>query len=442
MSYCVFWMRRDLRLEDNAGLFYALSSGFAVIPFFVFDRNILAKLDDVEDRRVNFIYNRLAYIKKQLKELGSDLLIASGDPVEEWGALINQFNISSVYWNRDYESYALQRDGHVRNMLAQRGIDVHTFKDHVLFEKEDLTKADGRPYTVFTPFLRKAYEKLGYMPSRPDMPLKIKAFPSDDHLNKLWKERQKPIPSLGSLGFQVQKCPEVIPELSPVRMKAYAENRDIPSIEGTTQIGIHLRFGTLSIRSAARKAAKYSPVLLSELLWRDFYSMILQAFPRVETKPFRLEFEGIEWENDPVKFDAWCKGCTGFPMVDAGMRQLNASGFMHNRLRMLTASFLVKHLLVDWRWGEAYFASKLLDYDLASNIGGWQWAAGCGTDAAPYFRIFSPDAQQQRFDPQFTYVRKWVPEYGTSRYPAPIVHHAFARDRFLRLAKAAFNKDN
>lgn len=433
-------MRRDLRLEDNTGLFNALRSGKPVILFFVFDRNILEKLDDANDRRVNFIHKRLIYLKKQLKELGSDVLVRYGDPVEEWRYLLRNYKVSAVYWNRDYESYALQRDGQIKAILFNKGVEVYTFKDHVLFEKGELTKVDGKPYTVFTPYLRKAYEKLGYDPAWPDKPLQINSFPSEKHLEMLWKTAQRPIPTLESMAFREQSCPDVVPEMPSSRMKAYADNRDFPSIDGTTRMGIHLRFGTLSIRIAARKSAKFSPVLLSELLWRDFYSMILQAFPSVESHPFRKEFEEMAWENDPGKFAAWCNGCTGFPMVDAGMRQLNATGFMHNRLRMLTASFLVKHLLVDWRWGEAYFASKLLDYDLASNNGGWQWSAGCGTDAAPYFRIFSPDAQQQRFDPQFKFVRNWIPEYGTKNYPQPIIDHAFARDRFLHLAKAAFNK--
>ncbi|MBK8492173.1 MAG: deoxyribodipyrimidine photo-lyase [Saprospirales bacterium] len=428
----IFWHRRDLRLPDNHGLFQALQGDYPVLPAFVLDRHILDDLEDRDDARVTFIHQQLEYLKGAYQAEGSNLLVEYGYPLEIWERLIQSYSIKAVYTNRDYEPYARQRDQEVEKLLKKHGIPLFSCKDHVVFEWEEVLKGDGSPYTVFTPYSRKwkAHLQAVGMPS----------YPAENHLNNLWKEAPNhQIPSLDAIGFVANPIHFPPTSVSQALIRNYGATRDFPAVAGTSRLGIHFRFGTISIREKARRAMELSETYLNELIWRDFYSMILGHFPRVVGEPFKIAYDRIEWRNDPVEFEAWCEGKTGYPIVDAGMRELNATGFMHNRVRMVTASFLTKHLLIDWRWGEAYFARKLLDFDLASNNGGWQWAAGCGTDAAPYFRVFNPTAQQVKFDPAFEYVRKWVPEYGTGSYPEPIVEHKMARERCLATYKSALS---
>lgn len=434
MNYAAFWFRRDLRLEDNHGLSQALKSGFAVIPVFIFDESILSKLSNKEDARVSFIYKQVTVLKQELQDLGSDLLVFAGKPENIWNALFDSYAIKQLYYNRDYESYAIQRDQAVKELAISKNIACFSFKDHVLFEKDECLKDDGSPYTVFTAYKNRLLKQI-------DMIGPGHVFVKHDcsNVSSFWKCNSMPMFELQQLGFKPSSLE--FPELSIRQsiIKQYSEKRDYPYEDATSHLGIHFRFGSISIRQKAKAAFALSPIYFSELLWRDFYSMILQAFPYVEYSCFKPAYNLIEWENNEQFFKAWCEGKTGYPMVDAGMRQLNQTGFMHNRLRMITASFLVKHLLVDWKWGEAYFAEKLLDFDLASNNGGWQWAAGCGTDAAPYFRIFNPELQQQRFDPEFKFIKKWVPEFGTEKYLPPIVNHQEARTKCLDVFKKALS---
>ncbi len=437
MKFCAFWFRRDIRIEDNCGLYHALQSGLQVIPVFIFDESILEKLENKEDARVGFIYQQIQQLKLLLQTYGSDLIVRHGKPIDVWKQLTSEFRISQVVYNRDYEYYAKDRDHKVSEFLKSRGVKVSSYKDHVLFEKDEVLKDDGNPYTVFTAYKNKINKLLLQDGANASESKWLESYPSEHFVDAFFKSKKTDLLSLESIGFRKSSLslPDKIVAIKVISQ--YDKMRDFPAIDGTSHLGIHFRFGTISIREKARKAILFNQVYFSELLWRDFYSMILQAFPYVEQQSFKPAYDRIRWENDETLFRAWCEGRTGYPMVDAGIRQLNLTGFMHNRLRMITASFLVKHLLIDWRWGEAYFAEKLLDFDLASNNGGWQWAAGCGTDAAPYFRIFSPDAQQKRFDPKGVFIRKWIPEYGTDAYLNPIVEHASSRARCLKVFKNA-----
>lgn len=436
----IFWFRRDLRLEDNAGLYHALTSGLPVLPVFIFDKNILDKLYDRDDARVSFIFNTTECLKKRLQAMGSDLLVKYGDPEDVWRDLLATYNIDTIFLNHDYESYAIQRDSHIRMLAEKHGVRFKSFKDHVIFEKDEVVKDDGKPYTVFTPYKRKWMEKLSSR-GHGESSYFLQSYPTKVFHDAFYKQHHKTQRiTLEDMGF-TPALKELPSDMVPQSViKNYENQRNFPGITGTSRLGMHFRFGTVSIREKARKAWSLSQTYLSELIWRDFYSMILYHFPHVETGAFRPEYNNIEWNNDENDFLAWCHGKTGYPIVDAGMRELLHTGFMHNRVRMITASFLTKHLLTDWRWGEAWFARHLLDFDLASNNGGWQWAAGSGTDAAPYFRIFSPDAQTEKFDKQRTYIKKWVPELGTPSYPQPIVDHKFARERCLAAYKSALNK--
>ena len=424
----IFWHRRDLRDFDNHGLFKALQGDFPVLPFFLFDREILDDLEDPDDARVTFLHRELTELEQTYQGLGSDIWVEYGYPLEVWERMLENFPVAAVYTNRDYEPYARDRDEKVRKLLEDHDIPFYTFKDHVVLEYDEVLKADGTPYTVFTPYSRRWKERIKESG--------IPSFPSEAHSDKLLQgSLAREMPSLSSMGFsksQLEFPGDTVPRS---RIRNYGEKRNFPATEGTSRLGIHFRFGTISIREKARNAMELSETYLNELIWRDFYSMILGHFPHVVGAPFKKAYEYIEWENNPEHFEAWCAGLTGYPLVDAGMRQLNATGYMHNRVRMLTASFLTKHLLIDWRWGEAYFARKLLDFDLASNNGGWQWAAGCGTDAAPYFRIFNPFTQQKKFDPKFEYIHTWIPEFDTPDYPDPIVDHKWARERCLETYK-------
>ena len=420
----LFWHRRDLRLHDNAGLYHALRSGYPVLPVFFFDRDILDALDDPCDRRVEFIHQALLEMQTGLSKLGTSLLVRYGKPLELIKALVEEYSVAEVYTNHDYEPYATRRDGDVAAFLQQKGIAFKTFKDQVIFEKNELLSGAGSPYTVFTPYSRRWKSQLAdYF---------VKAYPNERYFGQFCPSEPLPIPFLSEIGFQSTGLAFPTKEVREEILQDYRNTRDFPGVQGTSRLSVHLRFGTVSIRTLARRALALSETWLNELIWRDFYMMILYQFPRIQEESFRREYDRIRWRNQEEEFEQWCEGRTGYPLVDAGMRELNATGFMHNRVRMVTASFLTKHLLVDWRWGEAYFGKKLLDYDLAANNGGWQWAAGSGTDAAPYFRVFNPALQAKKFDPQGVYIRQWVPELNSLDYPPPMVTHAFARERALR----------
>lgn len=425
-SVCLFWFRRDLRLDDNAGLFHALTSGLPVLPVFIFDTDILNQLK-ATDARVTYIYGQIELLKKRLEQHGSSLVVRYGMPLDVFSQLTQQYSVKAVFINRDYEPYARQRDRAVEEMLLYKGIAFHAAKDQVIFDQDEVLKDDGLPYTVFSPYSVKWKKRLALYP--------IDNFPSEKHLPNLLKTECLPMLSLQSLGFSgtVISVPDI--NISEEMLHQYGALRDFPAQQGTSRLSVALRFGTVSIREVSRKALLHSEVFLNELIWRNFYMDILYHFPHVETRSFKPAYDFIPWRNDEKDFVRWCEGQTGFPLVDAGMRELNETGFMHNRLRMVVASFLTKHLLIDWRWGEAYFAEKLMDFDLAANNGGWQWASGSGCDAAPYFRVFNPEAQTQKFDPQLAYIRKWVPEFDSFSYPRPIVDHAFARNRALETYK-------
>ena len=423
----IFWHRRDLRIHDNAGLNKALKSGHKVIPLFIFDQNILSKLE-AKDKRVSFIYNEIIRLKKEYQQYGSDLLVFYGSPEDFIPKKALELNCSKVYTNRDYEPYAIKRDKAINDELSKNHIQFIGSKDHVIFEKNEVVKNDGTPYLVFTPYSKKwkelynTQEKAGF----------------DNHQlthHLFFRQHKQELLEIESMGFIDESHNYPSKEPSDSQIKSYQYNRNFPSKKGTTQLGIHLRFGTISIRELANKSKDISDTFLNELIWRDFYQMILYHFPESSKKAIKKQYDQIEWEKDENLFKKWCEGMTGYPIVDAGMRELNNTGFMHNRVRMITASFLTKHLLIDWRWGEAYFASKLLDYEMASNVGGWQWASGSGCDAAPYFRIFNPYTQQQKFDKNFDYVRKWIPEFETDEYPRPIIEHKHARERALERYK-------
>ncbi|MCM2281930.1 MAG: DNA photolyase family protein [Bdellovibrionaceae bacterium] len=419
-------------MHDNVGFAEALAGGLPVVPIFIFDTEILERLEDRDDLRVQFIHQRVLDLHEELVHAGSALTIKHGRPLAVWKELLKRYEIRAVYFNHDYEPAAIERDAKIRAFLEKAGVAVRSFKDQVIFERDEVQKDSGGPYTVFTPYSKKWKASLSARDVRPangDLSnlLRVDQPLSDDHLP----------PSLERIGFRPKTFSYPEAKIDRKRMAAYAKTRDWPAQAGTSHLSLHLRFGTISIRELVSIASKTSETYLNELIWREFFMQILFHFPYAVDGPFRPEYSAIAWRQDEEQFAAWCEGRTGYPLVDAGMRELNATGFMHNRVRMVTASFLAKHLLMDWRWGEAYFARKLLDFDLAANNGNWQWVAGTGCDAAPYFRIFNPEAQQKKFDPDMTYIRQWVPEYGTSTYPTAIVEHALARARALREYKAA-----
>ncbi len=428
----IFWFRRDLRLQDNAGLYHALKEKVPVLPIFIFDRNILDELEDKADRRVEFIHQALEEIQSSLVNMGSSLDVRYGYPMEIFRNLLDEYSIQKVFTNHDYEPYARDRDREIEELLKSSGASLYTYKDQVVFEKSEVVKDDTKPYTIFTPYSRRWKSIVN--------DFYLKSYPAKKYYNNFFKQRRKEIPSLESMGFKPAEQSFPSKEWNTDIIKQYREQRDIPSIRGTSRLSLHLRFGTISVRELARKAGALNETFLNELIWRDFYHTILWHFPHVVGHSFKPEYDKISWRNNEKEFAAWCNGQTGYPIVDAGMRELNETGFMHNRVRMITASFLTKHLLIDWRWGEAYFAKKLLDYDLAANNGGWQWAAGSGCDAAPYFRVFNPYLQTKKFDPELKYIRKWVPEFEEFSYPQPIIEHEVARKRCLETYAIALKK--
>jgi deoxyribodipyrimidine photo-lyase len=419
-----------LRFDDNAGLFHALKSGLAVLPVFIFDTNILHQLEDKRDKRVDLIHQRLTELNSELQKYGSALLVKYGNSLEILPALCEQFNVSQLFLNEDYEPDAIARDNEIMKMTTAGNIAFHSFTDQVIFSKKQVLKPDATPYTVFTPYSRRWKSLLSETT--------IPAYNSEALFDNFYKYNSFTMPSLAEIGFEATGVSWKAPSLSDDVLKNYSETRNFPAVEnGTSHLSVHLRFGTLSIRKMVQKALATNELFLNELIWREFFMMILYHFPTVVRQSFKPRYDEIKWRNDEAEFEKWCLGQTGYPLVDAGMRELNATGYMHNRVRMVVASFLIKHLLIDWRWGEAYFAQKLLDYDLSANNGNWQWAAGCGCDAAPYFRVFNPTEQLKKFDATLLYVRRWVPEIDLPSYPAPIVEHSFARNRVLEEFKRA-----
>lgn len=427
----VFWFRRDLRLDDNTALTEALSAGLPVLPVFILDKNITGELPR-DDARINFIYKTLSEINLSLKSYGSSLLFLEGDPVKIWEKLTADYEINAVFINKDYEPYAIQRDKSVDTFLKTKGIRLFRFRDQVIFEEKEILKPDGKPYSVFTPYRNRWMRELEREKDR--------IVPGAQNMPGNFLKRSVRFPSLKETGFA--ENPQKVRPFNLSTVPAYHKYRDIPAAELTSYLSPHLRFGTVSIRKIAATALAQNMSFLNELVWREFFMQILYNFPDVVTENYRSVYDNIEWRNDEGEFRRWCNGETGYPMVDAGMRQLNSTGYMHNRVRMITAGFLCKHLLIDWRWGEAYFAVKLLDYELSSNNGNWQWAAGTGCDAAPYFRIFNPDAQQKKFDPENEYVRKWAGDFNKPAYPVKMVNHDHARQRALQVYKAGLKRQN
>ncbi len=424
MSHAYLWFRRDLRLEDNTALFHALSENKTVQCLFIFDDEILTELPK-DDARVSFIHLELEKIAAQLQPFGTSLRVEMGRPAAVWRKILDTETISAIYTNKDYEPYARKRDGEIRDLAESNQIAFKRYKDQVIFEENDVLKADGKPYTIYTPFKnvwRKQFVATEHLPY------------SIDNLTGNFAKSSFTFPSMPELDMQpssIQVKPFSLNDLTK-----YPTMRDLPAEDKTSYLSPHLRFGTIGIRSLVQRV-KHHEVFLNELIWREFFMQILYHFPKVVNQSFKLKYDSIPWRNDPTEFEAWCKGETGYPMVDAGMRQLNETGYMHNRVRMVVASFLCKHLLIDWRWGEAYFAQKLLDYDLSANNGNWQWAAGTGCDSAPYFRVFNPIAQLEKFDPKGIYVRTWVRDLDELTYPQPIVEHKMARERAIATYKGA-----
>lgn len=426
----IFWFRRDLRLKDNAGLFHALNENNKVLPIFIYDKNTLDKLNK-SDHRLDFIEDSLKKLNDLLKKNDKSISIYYGKPVKVFSELIKKYNVSKVYSNKDYTPYSIKRDKKVEELLKVNNIDFNSFKDHVLFEKFEIVKNDNTPYKVYTPFSRKWLIKMSEN--------KIDFFNSEKYIYKFFNERGKFL-TLKEIGFDKSKLNPLVLNLSSDTINNYEKTRNFPSVNGTSKIGIHLRFGTISTREMiAKSEASKNKTFLKELVWREFFQQILFHYPHTLNKSFKPKYDRIEWLNNENQFKKWCSGQTGYPLVDAGMRELNQTGFMHNRVRMLVGSFLCKHLLIDWRWGEAYFAEKLYDYETASNVGNWQWVAGCGVDASPYFRIFNPHEQIKKFDKNLIYTKKWVPEFDSNQYVDPIVIHKQARERCLLTYKKALS---
>ena len=424
----IHWFRRDLRLSDNRALNAALNADKPVRCIFIFDTDILEKLSERDDARVNFIHQELKNIDSELRRMGSSLHVFHGKPIEIWHMLASTGEIAEVFCNRDYEPYAIARDKAIFELLETKAIKMNGRKDHVIFEKSEVIKDDGKPYTVYTPYSKKWKARLHGEPAA----IRIETAKGIFEQNVSGS-----IPSITQLGFSDNPKITIPSKEFPTEIvRKYHLQRDLPSQLGTSRLSIHLRFGTISIRKLVALALEHNEKWLNELIWRDFYHMILYHFPHCAEASFKPAYDQIEWLNDEQQFQLWCDGKTGYPIVDAGMRELNATGFMHNRVRMITASFLTKHLLINWKWGERYFASKLLDFDLASNVGGWQWAAGSGCDAAPYFRVFNPTLQTEKFDPELRYIKKWIPEFH-HHYCSPMVEHSFARNRAIATYKKA-----
>jgi len=426
----IFWFRRDLRLDDNIGFYEALKSNHPVLPIFIFDSTILNDLPK-DDARVTFIFETVQKMRDTLqKEHHSSIAMYHGKPMDIFKQLIEEYNIKTVFTNHDYEPYAKARDAEIKALLSKHEIAFRTFKDQVIFEKNEVVKSNGDPYVVYTPYMKtwKAHFK--------NHDLKI--YYTNEYLDNVVKHSRLPNLGLSDMGFTTSNQKIVDYKVTPTLIQEYEDKRNLPAKDATSRLGPHLRFGTVSIRKMMKKAvAEKNETFWQELIWREFFMQILWHFPNTKDEAFKAKYDRIEWRNNEEEFKRWCEGNTGYPLVDAGMRQLNETGFMHNRVRMLVGSFLCKHLLIDWRWGEAYFAEKLHDYEMASNIGNWQWVAGSGVDAAPYFRIFNPTTQIDKFDKNKAYIKNWVKEYGTDKYPEKMVDHKEARERCLKVYKEA-----
>ncbi|WP_420379239.1 cryptochrome/photolyase family protein [Gilvibacter sp.] len=422
----VFWFRRDLRLTDNAGLYAAAEGDLKILPLFIFDENILDELPE-DDARVNFIFNSLKRMHDKLRSNDAGFCIRKGNPLDVLKELSEEFNIATIHTNRDYEPYARKRDKAVADWAKEVGIEFHRYKDQVIFEPQEVLKDDGDPYVVYTPFKNKWMEHF--------KPADHQAYPEVEASSFVAFEQE--FPTKESLNIKPSEIE--VPDYDLDVVPNYKDTRNFPAKDGTSRLGPHLRFGTVGIRTLVQDVKDEEETFLSELIWREFFMQILYHFPKVVNNNFREKYDAVPWRNNKEEFKKWCEGNTGYPMVDAGMRELNNTGYMHNRVRMITAGFLCKHLLIDWRWGEAYFAEKLLDYELASNNGNWQWAAGTGCDAAPYFRVFNPTTQIDKFDKQREYIETWVPEYKSDDYPQPMVEHKMARERAIETYKEALN---
>ena len=428
----IFWFRRDLRLEDNIALYHCSESDTPFLPVFIFDKNILKKLKNINDPRVQFIHNTVSTLKEKLQAKGSDLRVYYDTPRDAWEKIVSEFNVQNVYLNEDYEPGSIKRDASIEKDLRNKKINLKQYKDQCIFVKNDVLKKDGKPYTVFTPYKNRWLATL-----QPQDIASVKIKRLDQSTLKL---KSQEMISIEDLGFQITQVQNSVKSIRKKIINEYKEKRDYPGLDATSRLGLHLRFGTVSIRKCVQIAYHSDEqTWLSELIWREFFMQILYHFPHVASGPFKEKYEKIEWRNNRREFKNWCEGKTGYPLVDAGMRELNETGFMHNRVRMVCASFLIKHLLIDWRWGEEYFAEKLLDFELSANNGNWQWVAGTGCDAAPYFRIFNPETQFKKFDAKQIYVKKWVPEFGTDKYPDPIVDHKEAYNRALLTYKLALS---
>ncbi len=428
MKTTFFWFRRDLRLSDNTALFQALSENQKVIPLFIFDSNIIEELPE-NDARISFIYKQLQAINEELKKIGSSILVLKGTPKEIWQKIISEHEVKNIYFNKDYEPYAIKRDAEISTLAKANNIAVFNYKDQVIFEENDILKDNGTPYTIYTPYKNKWLKAFSSNLSE--------AKKSENYLTNLANKHFE-FPSLAALGFNLSSIK--VKSYSLTNLENYEAERNFPAIDSTSYLSPHLRFGTISIRKVINNTKHQSEIFLNELIWREFFMQILFHFPHVVNQSFKPKYDQINWRNNKEEFSLWCEGKTGYPIVDAGMRQLNETGYMHNRVRMVVASFLCKHLLIDWRWGEAYFAKKLLDYDLAANNGNWQWAAGTGCDAAPYFRVFNPYEQVKKFDPKLKYISKWVKDLNELTYPAPIVEHKFARERAIATYKKGLER--
>ncbi len=428
----IFWFRRDLRLDDNVGFYNALKSEHPVLPIFIFDEEILKKLPK-DDARITFIYETLQKMRTKLEDKNtSSIAMFHGEPATIYKNLLEKYNIDTVFTNRDYEPYAKDRDDKIQQLLNDNNIKFKTFKDQVIFEQNEVTKKDGLPYVVYTPYMKVWKEQFKTHT--------LDFYYTSSFLKNLIQDKELPNLTLSDIGFTKsnQKIKKHI--VTPALIQNYEDTRNFPAQDSTSKLGPHLRFGTVSIRKMIEKAiTEKNEIFWQELIWREFFMQILWHFPHTSKNSFKAKYDRIDWRNNEAEFLKWCNGQTGYPLVDAGMRQLNETGFMHNRIRMLVGSFLCKHLLIDWRWGEAYFAEKLHDYEMASNIGNWQWVAGSGVDAAPYFRIFNPTTQIKKFDNDLAYIKKWVPDFQEFTYPKEMVDHKEARERCLATYKEALN---